>query len=92
MQYVVFFIAIVLCVGGLVLFRFFEQRKVKRMTYNELVRRCKDFINKGQFDRMQSFCLRHPMLLLKHFNELQTTLADYARVVEDRIQNKKEEG
>ena len=54
------------------------------MTYEKFVSTCKRLIDEGKYDKLQSTLRLHLKLTLTHFNELQTTLTDYAREVEAR--------
>ena len=62
-------------------------RRVKKMTKEKLIEKCKKLIDNGRVSAVQSTLLRHPKLLLLHFNELQTTLTEYARSVEENQEN-----
>lgn len=54
------------------------------MTKERLIEKCKKLIDGGHVSSVQSVLLRHPKLLLLHFNELQTTLTEYAQSVEEK--------
>ena len=91
MQVLIFFIICVLIIGLLFLYRFLDQRRVKAMTKERLIEKCKKLIDEGKFDRVQVTLMHHPMLLLKHFDELKTVLSDYAREVDSRLLEIKKE-
>ena len=91
MQLLIFFIICVLIIGLLFLYRFLDQRRVKAMTKERLIEKCKKLIDEGNFDRVHSTLMHHPMLLLKHFDELKTVLSDYACGLESRLSEIKKE-
>ncbi len=62
---------------------FIQRRGVKNMTYDKLMEKSKKFIDEGRFNDLKCFLLKHPKLLLVHFNELQTVLTEYAQSVEN---------
>ena len=61
--------------------------RAKKMTKDKLIEKCKKLIDNGRVSAVQSTLLHHPKLLLIHFNELQTTLTEYARSVEENKSN-----
>lgn len=66
----------------------FNVRRAEKMTKDKLIEKCKKLIDSGRVSAVQSTLLHHPKLLLIHFNELQTTLTEYARSVEeDKLNN-----
>lgn len=81
-----FFALIVAVVAVLVIYliQYYQVRKARTMTYEKFVSTCKRLIDEGKYDKLQSTLRLHLKLTLTHFNELQTTLTDYAREVEAR--------
>ncbi len=61
--------------------------RVKKMTKEKLIEKCKKLIDEGHAERVQSVLMHHPKLLLLHFNELQTRLTEYARAVDEKNKN-----
>lgn len=74
----------IIALGAMYSVEYFRRREAKRMTYDKLIEECKQLIDDGKYDKMQSKLLRHPKILLQHFNDLQTALTEYARVVDAR--------
>lgn len=64
--------------------RYLTKRRSKDMTKEKLLKKCKAYIDKGEYDKMQRCLMSHPKLLLQHFNELQAELNLYAGEVEHR--------
>lgn len=82
MIYVVIALAVLL-----VAFKIFDCVRVKKMTKDKLIEKCKKLIDNGRVSAVQSTLLHHPKLLLLYFTELQTTLTEYARTVEEKKTN-----
>ena len=66
---------------------YYRRKEAEKMTYDKLLDECKKLIDDGKYDKMKNFLLRHPKLLIQHFNELQVALTDYARYVESKENN-----
>ena len=79
--------AVIALASLLVAFKIFDFVRVKKMTKEKLIEKCKKLIDGGRVSAVQSTLLHHPKLLLLHFTELQTTLTEYARSVEEKKQN-----
>lgn len=88
MEIVILLFVAVVSLGVMYLVSYLEKRKASKMTKDALFKKCKGLIDEGKFDKLQSTLLRHPKLLLMNYNELQTTLTEYAREVESRVGNK----
>ncbi len=71
----------ILCV--IAVYLIVDSARVKKMTKEKLLEKCKKLIDEGRADRVQGLLMHHPRLLLLHFNELQTSLTEYARSVEE---------
>lgn len=82
--YISFGLAIVIAVAMQII----SILRVKKMTKDKLIEKCKKLIDSGRVSAVQSTLMRHPKLLLIHFNELQTTLTEYARSVEENKSKK----
>ncbi|MBD5585733.1 MAG: hypothetical protein HDQ88_11675 [Clostridia bacterium] len=80
---IVFILGLVALLVGLIVSRIVDSRSVKLMTKDKLIENCKKLIDKGRVSQVQQTLLHHPKLLLLHFNELQTTLTEYAQSVEE---------
>lgn len=84
-----FILIICILAVPLTVYMIIDIRSVKNMTKDKLIEKCKKLIDEGKVSRVQSTLMHHPRLLLLHFNELQTTLTDYAREVESRLTDNK---
>ena len=73
-----FCISLGLAVFSVAIIQAVNMWRVKKMTKDKLIEKCKKLIDSGRVSAVQSTLLRHPKLLLIHFNELQTTLTEYA--------------
>lgn len=82
-----FYISLGLAVFATAIIHAVNMWRVKKMTKDKLIEKCKKLIDNGRVSAVQSTLLRHPKLLLIHFNELQTTLTEYARSVEEKEAN-----
>lgn len=82
-----FYISLALVVATAAIIQAVNIWRVKKMTKDKLIEKCKKLIDSGRVSAVQSMLLRHPKLLLIHFNELQTTLTEYARSVEEKKTN-----
>lgn len=72
---------------SVVVYTIVDRVRVKKMTVEKLLEKCKKLIDEGHADRVQGVLLHHPKLLLVHFNELQTRLTEYARAVDEKNNN-----
>lgn len=81
------YISLACAIAVAVIIQIINVRRVKKMTKEKLIEKCKKLIDNGRVSAVQSTLLRHPKLLLLHFNELQTTLTEYARSVEENQEN-----
>lgn len=81
------YISLACAIAVAVIIQIINVRRVKKMTKEKLIEKCKKLIYNGRVSAVQSTLLHHPKLLLLHFNELQTTLTEYARSVEENKEN-----
>ena len=81
------YISLACAIAVAVIIQIINVRRVKKMTKEKLIEKCKKLIDNGRVSAVQSTLLHHPKLLLLHFNELQTTLTEYARTVEEKKTN-----
>lgn len=81
------YISLACAIAVAVIIQIINVRRVKKMTKEKLIEKCKKLIDNGRVSAVQSTLLHHPKLLLLHFNELQTTLTEYARSVEENKEN-----
>lgn len=88
MESLLILLVAVVLLGIMFFVSYLEKRNANKMTKDALLKKCKGLIDEGKFDKLQSMLLRHPKLLLMNYNELQTTLTEYAREVESRVGNK----
>lgn len=82
-----FCISLALAIAAAAIIQAVNVMRAKKMTKDKLIEKCKKLIDNGRVAAVQSTLLRHPKLLLIHFNELQTTLTEYARSVEENKSN-----
>lgn len=82
-----FYISLALAISAAAIIQAVNVWRAKKMTKDKLIEKCKKLIDNGRVSAVQSTLLRHPKLLLIHFNELQTTLTEYARSVEENKSN-----
>ena len=80
---IIFIILAVAFIAVTLIYFYIDRRRVKNMTKVKLIEKCKKLIDEGRADKVENTLMHHPLLLLQHFNELQTTLSDYARTVEE---------
>lgn len=81
------YISLACAVAAAVVIQVVNIWRAKKMTKDKLIEKCKKLIDSGRISAVQSTLLHHPKLLLIHFNELQTTLTEYARSVEENKTN-----
>lgn len=80
----IFLVAVIISVT---VYTVVDRLRVKKMTFEKLLEKCKKLIDEGHAERVQSVLMHHPKILLLNFNELQTRLTEYARAVDEKNKN-----
>ena len=68
----------------LLIYKIVDMVRVKNMTYEKLLEKCYKLIDACRVSSITSTLMRHPKLLVLHFNDLQNSLTEYARAVEEK--------
>lgn len=67
---------------------FFAKKRAGKTTYNELLKQSREFIDKGQYDKLRTYLNARYRLVLLHHDELVSLLSEYARNKDGDINKK----
>ncbi len=65
---------LILSVANIVLSRY----RVSKTTYEQLLKRSKELINQDKYDKLKSYLMSHPKIVITHYSDLMSTLSEAA--------------